>query len=85
MIHKQQDMSTDCTENSEINDEMDGKKLLTCIAEIRLQPVKSMTVKKAQNKKVMNKKKAKLSQCWRAKTGLKRIIKWLKVKKTKQR
>ena len=52
VIHEQKDVSTNCTENSKINDEMDGKKLLSCVVKLRPQPVSSTMVKKAQNKKV---------------------------------
>ena len=59
------------------------KKLLTCVAKIGLQPANSMMEKKAGNEKGGTQRKAKQSQGWRANTGLERIIKWLKQRKSK--
>ena len=73
-----------CTENCEINDELMEKKLLTCVVKIGPQPVNSMTVNREQNKKVRTQWKANQLQGWRAKICLKKITKWLKLKKMKQ-
>ena len=59
------------------------KKLLTCVAEIGPQPVDCLMEKKAQNKKVGTQWNANQWQGWRAKMGLKKIIKWLKQRKLK--
>ena len=59
------------------------KKLLTSAVKVGLQPVKSGMDKKAGNKKVMTQRRAKQLQGWRIKTGLKRIIKWMKLRKLK--
>ena len=60
-----------------------GKNLLTTVAKVRLQPVKSMIEKKGGNEKVGTQRRVKQSQGWRAKIGLKRVIKWLKQRKSK--
>ena len=55
VIHKQKDTSMHCTENSEINNEMDGIEVIDLCSKARLKLVNSMMVKKAQNKKVRTK------------------------------
>ena len=59
------------------------KKLLTCVVKIGPQPVNSMMLKKIHNNQVRTQSKAKQSQGLRAKIGLKKIIKWLKQRKSK--
>ena len=59
------------------------KKLLTSVVKVRLQPAKSTMEKKAGNEKVMTQRRAKQLQGWRAKIGLKRIIKQMKQRKSK--
>ena len=59
------------------------KKLLTCVAKIGPQPANSMMEKKTQNKKVGTQWKAKQLHGFRAKLGLKKIIKSLKQRKSK--
>ena len=80
-IHKQKDMSMHCTENGKTNNELDGKEVIDLCSKIGQQPVNSMMEKKAQNKKVKTQRKAKQSQVWRARIGLKKIIKQLKQEK----
>ena len=60
------------------------KKLLTSAVNVGLQPVKSAMEKKAGNKKVTIQRRAKQSQGWTVKIGLKRIIKQMKLRKLKQ-
>ena len=72
-----------CTENDEIIGELDKKKLLSSAVEAGLEPVKSTNEKKAGNKKVATQRRAKQLQGWRVKTGLKRIMKWMKQRKSK--
>ena len=53
VIHEQKDVPMHCSENSEINDEMDGKEV--CAVKTRLKLEKSTMVKNAQNEKVRRK------------------------------
>ena len=59
------------------------KKLLNSAVKVRLQPLKSAMEKKAGNEKVMTQRRAKQLQGWEAKIGLKRIIKQMKLRKSK--
>ena len=59
------------------------KKLLTSAVKVGVQPVKSAMEKKAGNEKVVTQRRAKQPQGWRVKTGLKRIIKQMKLRKSK--
>ena len=61
------------------------KKLLTSVVKVRLQQVKSTMEKKAGNEKVATQRRPKQLQGWRVKTGLKRIIKQMKLRKLKWR
>ena len=60
------------------------KKLLTSTVKVGLQPVKSAREKKAENEKVVTQRSAKQLQGWKVKIDLKRIIKWMKLRKLKQ-
>ena len=51
VINEQKDVSMHCTENDEINNELDGKEVIDPCSKIGPQPVNSMTEKKAQKKK----------------------------------
>ena len=59
------------------------KRLLTSAVKVRLQPVNTGRAKKVRNEKITAWRRVKQSQGWRVKTGLKRIIKWKKLRKTK--
>ena len=83
-IHKQENEALHCTENHKINGKLDEKKLLTSAVKVELQPVKSSMEKKAGNEKVVSQWRARQSQNWKVKIGLKRIIKWMKLRKSKQ-
>ena len=60
------------------------KKLLTSAVNVGLQLVKSAREKKVGNEKVMTQRREKQLQGWKVKIGLKRIIKWKKLRKSKQ-
>ena len=82
-IHEQKDMSMHSTENGKTNSELDGKEVIDRVAKTGPQSVNSTMENKGQNKKVRTQWKAKQLQDWRTKIGLKKIIKWLKQKKSK--
>ena len=83
-IHEQKDVSMHCTENSKINDEMDGKEITDLCSENQTTTSEIHDGEESTKQESHGEMKSKISQGWRAKTGLKRINKWLKVKKMKQ-
>ena len=78
-IHEQKDMSMHCTENSKTNGELDGKEVIDLCSENQ---TATSELKKGQTRKSGH-NGTKQSQGWRANIGLKKIIKWLKQRKSK--
>ena len=54
-IHEQKDVSMHCTENSEINNKMDGVEIIDLFNESKTKMVNDMREKKTQSKKVKTK------------------------------
>ena len=81
-IHEQENKALHCSENGKTS--WMRKKLSTSAVKVRLQPVKSAMEKKSGNGKVMTQRRAKQLQGWRIKMSLKRIIKWMKLRESKQ-
>ena len=83
VIHEQKDMSMHCTENSKINDEMDRIEVSDLCSKTQTKTSEFHDGKESTKQESQDKVKSKQLQGWRVKLDLKKIFKWLKVKKMK--
>ena len=83
VVHEQKDMSMHCTENSKINDEMDRIEVIDLCSINQTKTSEFHDGKESTKQESQDKVKSKQLQGWRVKLDLKKIFKWLKVKKMK--
>ena len=83
-IHEQENETLHCTENDKTHRELDEKEVINLCSES--QTTTSETCKGEESKKRENcdMEESKPMQGWRVKIDLKRIIKWKKLRKSKQ-